>query len=423
MPPSVERLSREPARRANWKFSGLGAPGPRAQPDRNGRKPSPLSKNGRLFVQGLHRLIGVDAFNGTPLWSLEIPALERFNMPRDCGNWCVDNDFVFVAVRGHCWQIDARNGRVVKMHDVTAGDRTDWHYDWSYVARVGDTLLGSAVKQGTAYTNFWGTADAGWYDARSGSTTFKVCSENLFARNAADGRQRWNYAKGLIINSTVTANDKHVYFVECRNQTVKDSVARRVGMAELWSDQFLVALDIATGRTVWERPLDTADGIVVFNMALGKGRLIISSSNNKQYDAYALSADSGEPIWNQSFGWLDGKGDHGKAMSRPAIVGDRVFLRPRAMDLNTGELLDLKMPGGGCGTYAATTRAVFFRSGNVTAWDTETGSTTSWNRLRPGCWLSTIPANGMLLSPEAGGGCSCGSWLETSVGFIPLELD
>jgi hypothetical protein len=60
-----------------------------------------------------------------------------------------------------------------------------------------------------------------------------------------------------------------------------------------------------------------------------------------------------------------------------------------------------------------------FRSGNVTLWDNATGRSTSWQRLRPGCWLSTIPAAGMLLSPEAGGGCSCGSWMETSIGFAP----
>jgi hypothetical protein len=27
----------------------------------------------------------------------------------------------------------------------------------------------------------------------------------------------------------------------------------------------------------------------------------------------------------------------------------------------------------------------------------------------------------MLLAPEGGGGCSCGNWLETSVGFLPKE--
>ena len=61
----------------------IGRPGPRCQPDRNGRKPAPLSVNGRLFVQGLNRIVALDAYNGSILWSTEIPDLLRMNMPRD----------------------------------------------------------------------------------------------------------------------------------------------------------------------------------------------------------------------------------------------------------------------------------------------------------------------------------------------------
>ncbi|MFI5380363.1 MAG: hypothetical protein ACHRHE_13775 [Tepidisphaerales bacterium] len=59
------------------------------------------------------------------------------------------------------------------------------------------------------------------------------------------------------------------------------------------------------------------------------------------------------------------------------------------------------------------------RSGDLTLWGTDSGSVSSWSRLRPDCWISTIPANGMVLAPEGGGGCSCGSWPEMSAGFVP----
>ncbi len=71
-----------------------------------------------LFVQGLQRVIAVDAFNGTILWGLEIPALERFNMPRDCSNWCADDEYVYIAAKDKCWQIDAATGDVVAFHPV-----------------------------------------------------------------------------------------------------------------------------------------------------------------------------------------------------------------------------------------------------------------------------------------------------------------
>ena len=54
-----------------------------------------------------------------------------------------------------------------------------------------------------------------------------------------------------------------------------------------------------------------------------------------------------------------------------------------------------------------------------TMWNAESNDLSKWERLRPDCWISTIPADGMILSPEGGGGCSCGSWLETSIAFAP----
>ena len=60
------------------------------------------------------------------------------------------------------------------------------------------------------------------------------------------------------------------------------------------------------------------------------------------------------------------------------------------------------------------------RGDTLAMWNRHQGDASTWSRLRPDCWLSTIPADGMLLSPEGGGGCSCGSWLETSIVFKPI---
>ena len=54
---------------ANW----IGRPGPRYQTDRQNRKPSPLASNGRLYLQGHQRLIALDSFSGSILWSVETP--------------------------------------------------------------------------------------------------------------------------------------------------------------------------------------------------------------------------------------------------------------------------------------------------------------------------------------------------------------
>lgn len=406
---------------ADFQVQWIGRPGPRFQPDRNGRKPSPLAVGGRMFVQGLHRIAALDVYNGSVLWAREIPPLARFNMPRDCGNWCADEEHLFVAIDDECWRFDAETGNLSKRFPVPAGPNHAWSYDWSYIARAGDKLIGSAVKEGTAFTNFWG--GTGWYDATGGEATAKVCSECLFAVDPTTGQTVWDYADGVIINSTITAAGSTVYFVESRNSAVKASGTRQVLLPELWDDQFLVAVDVNSGSKLWERPLKTVPGTVVFFMAHGDDTLVIVSSADKKYHVYAYEAADGSALWNTSIDW---PGDnHGAHMSRPAIVNGKVFVRPQAFDLATGEVLDAVMPGGGCGTYACTDAALFFRStfptGRLaTVWDQATSKGTAWPRLRPDCWLSTIPACGMLLSPEGGGGCSCGSWMETSIGFVPV---
>ncbi len=98
----------------------LGRPGPRYQTDRQNRKSSPLFGGGRLYMQGQERIIALDGYNGLILWSLEIPGLLRFNIPRDASNWCCDKEHLFIAVRDRCWQIDGDTGQVVAMHSVDA---------------------------------------------------------------------------------------------------------------------------------------------------------------------------------------------------------------------------------------------------------------------------------------------------------------
>jgi len=211
----------------------VGRPGPRFKPERNGRKPAPLSTGGRLFIQGLRRIAALDAYNGTVL------------------------------------------------------------------------------------TNFWGGSGAGWYDATRGAATFKVCSDNLFAVDKKSGKQNWDYTNGAIINSTITIGGGRVYFVETRNAVTVGASERRLGSAEFWKDQFLIALDTNSGEKLWEQPIDTADGVVMFCLAYGQQRLALVSSGKNEYSVYTFDATTGKPAWDTAFRWRSN--NHGGHMSRPAI--------------------------------------------------------------------------------------------------------
>ena len=396
----------------------LGRPGADFGIDRNPRMPAPLAVNGRLFHQGLNRIIALDSYNGAVLWSLEIPDLRRVNMPRDAGNWCADTDHVYVAIKNCCWVIAAGTGELVRTIPLTdAGLRAT--HEWGYVARSGDLLYGSSVKQGAMYTDFWGKES--WYDGKSGAGTEKVCSDDLFAVASGSGEVRWCYHDGVVINPTIAIADGKVLFVECRNPEVKALTTSRVGSPKLWEDQYLVALDARTGNKLWEQPINTPDGIAVFYLLAAEDKIFIASSAAGKYHINAFSGTDGKSLWNSTHDWPSD--NHGGHLQHPVVVRNTVYLEPCGYEVATGKLLTKNIGRHeGCATYAATMNALIYRgeSRRISMWDVESGAVSSWYNLRPSCWLSTVPANGMVLSPEGGGGCSCGNWLETSIGFAPV---
>jgi outer membrane protein assembly factor BamB len=391
-----------------------GRPGPRYQSDRGNRKAAPLAAHGRLFMQGLHRVIAVDACNGAILWSLELPEVVRFNVPRDCSNWCADEKHVYLATKGRCLVLDARNGKIVTEFDVYNPDQKQ--LDWGYLAREKNLLIGSSVAANSAFTEFWGAEN--WYDAKEGEHAKKVCSEMLFATYHDTGGLVWKFEDGLIVNPTITIDEGRVYFLVARNEKLQAGQERRLEGEEFWNSMHFVALDTSTGKTLWDVPARPLPGKSAVYVASGEGKLVLATSNAGSFGLYVFDAAKGEMLWRGKYDWeVD---HHGKHLSRPAIVEGRIYLRPLTLDLATGAVLSQKFPlGHQCGTYTASQNALFLRAGELAVWNRETGESTRWNRVRPDCWISTIPALGMLLSPEGGGGCSCGGWIETSMGFAP----
>ncbi len=405
------------ARTDKLEVQWLGRPGADFGIDRNPRMPAPLAVNGRLFHQGLNRIAALDSYNGAMLWSLEIPALRRVNMPRDAGNWCADSNHIFVAIKDRCWVIAADSGELLRTFPLAdTGFRSS--HEWGYVARAGDLIYGSSVKQGAVYTDFWGKES--WYDGTSGAGTEKICSDDLFALTTTSGGLKWRYRGGVVINPTIAIADGKVLFVECRHPEIMALATSRIGSSKLWENQYMVALDAQTGAKLWEQPIDTADGIAVFYLLAAEEKVFLASSAAGKYNLYAFTAAEGKSLWQASHNWKSD--NHGGHMQHPVVVRNTIYLEPCGYEAITGKLLTKEVGRhGGCATYAATSNALIYRGegGRIAMWNMADEGVTSWYNLRPSCWLSTIPANGMILSPEGGGGCSCGNWLETSIGFTP----
>ena len=403
-------------RTSDLRLQWIGRPGGDFGIDRQVRLSAPVSAGGRLYHQGMHKLVAMDAYNGVILWMMEIPDLMRVNIPRDAANWCADEDNLYVAIRDRCLVLDGQTGRCKLALPLPAGSDPKAH-DWGYVAFQGDTLFGTVVKKGSFYADWWGAG--AWYDAASGAATHKVCGLVLFACDKKTGRPHWTYDSGVVIHPTIAVSDGRVYFVESRNEELKKLPTSRIGSG-LYGNRHLVCLDAKNGKIVWQRPLDAEKpGSAVYHLACGGGRVVVVASARFRYHIYTYSAKDGTPGWQTDYG-APGT-NHGQHMQRPLIVDKVVYQKPRGFDLETGKLITGQMAHVSCGTYAASSGALIFRGrGMISMWDPKTGQESRWKYLRPSCWLSMIPSGGMLLAPEGGGGCRCGGWLETSAGFLPV---
>ena len=413
----------------------IGHPGGDFGIDRQPRMPAPLSAKGRLFHQGMDRMVALNAYNGAVLWSYEIPSLRRLNVAHDSSNWCVDESDVYLAIRDRLWILSAKTGEL--RHALLLPTAKRKSHDWGFVAQENDVIIGSSVWANSAYREFWG--DAAWFD-KVGVEVTQVCSDQIFGYQKSTAKGRWSYGQGLILNSTIALDGGRVFFLENRSLELSEMTSSRVSDRKLWLGLTAVCLDASTGKIIWEKPgprpvfLTEKVGFVqaAYGIATPQGYLaVLSEGTVSKSGAYQKKGNfrctsygqDGTLMWSTESAW--GADHHGTHITHPVVTEDRLYFAPHIHDLKTGKPLGESYgPRRGCSTVVATKNALIFRilgEGNspLGLWNKDTGSVSRFMRIRPSCWLNTIPAQGMLLIPEGGAGCSCGGWMETSIGLKP----
>ena len=416
-----------------------GRPGSDIALDRHSKMPAPVAAGGRLYHQGYNRILGMDSYNGSIYWSLEIPHLRRVNLPRDASNACADDDAVYVAVKDACWRLDGDTG--IRTHTYKTGDS---NYDFGFAFRYGDKLYGGSSVKGSAY--------------KYTNSVNKPCSDNIFAFDKDDDSARlWTYEDedGIIIHSTICIGDGRIYFVESRNPALK---GRPSGEADtdnstenaLWNGGvYLVALDADTGAKLWEKdlkagdnpPIATGDVVrVIYLMFVESGNddlLVLETSEDVTFYLNTYEVDDTTCTFRWTANHAAGNGKHN--MKHAVIIGDEVYLYPNAYRLSNGSVLRNDLPRAECGADSAigtmlcgrystddgvtSPQNLFFDLG---LWDStstpgtsDTIAMTGWAPIRPSCWLNITSGGNMLFMLEGGGGCACQMYFATTVGFIP----
>jgi len=401
-----------------------GEPGPGRMPSRHASAASPLAIGGRMFVQGENLIMAYDAYNGVLLWERNIPGAMRLGLKTGCANLTANEDSLFVAIGDRCLRIDAATGKTLKSYKVppASDGRTR---RWEYLACVGGMLYGSRG------------------------------SECIFALDIETGKLAWKHDGYKIMTVTICIGDGRVFYVDrtvAKNQVekcLKDvPPAVRVdkrGKPIKPDVRLVVAIDAKTGKTKWTKPHYVSDCVPPVTKAHGDLTMMYAknvvllcgqpwnghfwrdffSGGFSRRSLIALSGDDGRILWSGRKGYR----------SRPLIIGDQVIAEPWAHDLRTGTekmrpnpitgaqaKWQFARPGHHCGNIAAAPKMLFFRSGTTAYYDLVGDyGTEHFGAQRPGCWINCIPANGLVMMPEAASGCVCPTAVQCTVVFAPQK--
>jgi outer membrane protein assembly factor BamB len=415
----------------------FGGPGPSRMVDRHLRAPAPLAAQGLLLIPGENSLIAVDAYNGTELWSLDLPDSQRFSMPYDAGYLSFHPPTLAVAVRDQCWLIHTTTGTRQTALGLPAGAGEPQDH-WGYTALMGDRLYGTAQTPTASRTQ----PSYQQIDIDYNNLQPLVTSRALFALDTLTRQPTWIHRRGSILNTTLTLDPHRFYFLESRHPLPERPQPGRHPLADLIAAQpTLVALNTTSGAVTWEIPLpDFLQPCqnVLYLVAAGDRLIAVGSrphQGDTEYRVLCLDATHGHELWRAShLKGLPGEFTHGEQVHHPLVLGSILFAEPAAYDLATGRPLSaagqpepwrLRRPGHSCGTVSGAADCLFFRAGNPTVLDLPRHLESQTPPLalsptRTGCWINIIPASGLVLIPEASAGCVCHFSLQTSMAFLPV---
>jgi len=416
----------------------FGAPGPQRMIDRHHRPMSSLVKDGRVFIPADNLIIAADMYNGTPLWELEVPRSRRIGAMKDTGQMLLTDDLIYIASGGECWGIDVATGE--RKITFPVPNLTEGSPDWGYLNRVGNRLVGSGQKKDASFfiqdfNN--GSKHNGSY-VLEGDFREVVVSDTLFSFDRHTQDRSWTYRHGSIMNSAIAIGENRIYFAESRHPDIMNDSNGRVRIDTFCEkDLFIVALDLETGKKLWEQPFALPfEHIMFINFA--DNTILLSGTYNVNdfvhYGLFALRGDSGQEKWRTDYLGMNVNGDkpfgtggsHGEQWQHPIINGTTVYSKPYAYALHTGEKKDyiFYRGGHGCGGFTGSVNYMYGRGSNPRMYPLETKTTSGiplTQVTRPGCWLNMIPAGGLILLPESSSGCTCAYSVQTSLAFAPRE--
>jgi len=416
-----------------------GGPGPARVVSRHWRAPVPLFANGILYVQGQHDVFAVDAYNGMEMWNRHLENVGRFPPSHRGGNIIADEDSVYCLQGLTCIRLDSQTGTTRREYVFPlstthtremdkllsyVGDTGEHRVVWEYLGLSGDYLIGTLGNE---------------LDTEKEKEQISIHqSRYLFVFNKHSGKLLWvHLLERAVCPGAIVADEETLYLLDRTDEYQYRTLHNRSNAED--TESSLKALDLATGDLTWEnkdiplqrQALMLKDGVIV---AVPNPAIWGNIGPDTDNGVSTYSASDGNLLWQRDNDAGAVYYGRGAVIRNTFIVDDTLFL-PWAYDLRTGkERLLMKNPltdeperfrvkgKNFCGTVAAGEDIVTFRSASVGFQSISEDSGAYWlPEVKPSCWISVIPAGGIVLAPEGYSTCICPYNYKTSLTLVPIQ--
>ncbi len=325
--------------------------------NRHGQGPAPLYNRGCLVAAGVDGVCALDAYNGHTLWMYPVEGLLKdYNgMHHDVGVgdtgsvFCLSDDSVYVKTQDRCPRIDLFSGK--KLGEFRTPTRPqDKNHAWGFLAYSDGMLYGTVANEEHRVS------------PRYGHIRLYTESVSFFAMDAKTGQVKWRYEpRHSIRNNAITIAGGRVYLID-RPLALEDRVADpkpdgrhrpRLKPGEQPAG-VLLALDAATGSTLWKQANDVFGTQLAVSLKHG---LILMYYQAVLHDFFRLPSEiggrmaafdtaTGKPRWDIKANYL----------TRPVINGDVIYAQGGAWKVKTGKTVPFKLDRGlGCGQVSGST--------------------------------------------------------------------
>jgi len=430
---------------------------------RHGHGPPEQIVDGRLIIEGIDCISARDVYTGRVLWKVPLEASDTFgqyydktydeaapltvktNQQHIAGanargtNFIATTDWVYVVQGNRCHVLDITTGETRKTISLPAQSGGE-PARWGYVGVSGDKLIAGSdfVAFSSSFPLPEVIPDKPSAETARQRTKLEIfgkfddtASRSLVVMNRQDGSVKWQIqARYGFIHNAIAASDEVLFCLDKLPPALEKRLRRRGQDAP--TDYRLMALDLETGRVLWEQNRNIFGSWLSYSrehdrllQATRPSRDMLTDETGERMAVYVAS--SGKLVWDREI----------KYANPPILHGDEIITDRAAHSLATGErrlrvdpvtgedMLWSYSRTYGCNYNVASEHLLSFRSAAAGFYDLlSDGGTGNLGGFKSGCTSNLIAAGGVLNAPDYTRTCQCSYQNQTSLALIYMpELE